>query len=297
MFVSAHSPLWTKHRERISLGAAIVALALALAYAFTLSGHSRSFFLYYNVPIAAPFAVFVIERTLGRERGWVIDGSVVALAIARAFLPLGGFSGHVLFTGYASLAARTRTGRISARLVLLEVLIVKLGLWGDFWTPLGGVLIALAAWWILRQVHSAHREHGRLDWLVATFATFVALTIALGYYRQHFDAERWQNDPASYRSVRSARAAAHRVRGVSAGEACQLLTGELCPVSSGTSVFHYELNQPCAYRSSDTDCVLAVRVVNERVVAAWLDPGYGQPASIECLYGCREGSLRDLNGS
>lgn len=122
----------------------------ALAYAFAtlrLSGEEQFYFLYYNVPIAAPFSAFVLERSL-RRNGLILpafDVGVVSLALARAVFPVPGYSGHVLFLLYALFSSRSKTVRILSALVLAQVLVVKFALWNDFVTPLGAAALAALA--------------------------------------------------------------------------------------------------------------------------------------------------------
>jgi hypothetical protein len=109
-----------------------------------------STFLYYSVPIAAPFAAFLTERAVGRERcsPMVVDASVLALSLARAFLPVSG-------RPRALLRVR-RAVEPPARAALLRaprprgVAVIKLFLWGDTTTLLGGLAVAAVAAWIRR---------------------------------------------------------------------------------------------------------------------------------------------------
>lgn len=137
----------SRRTEWLVLGSAIGGVALALSYAFSLTGEHRDYFLYYNVPIAAPFAAFLVERSMerSRPRALLVDASVVALALARVLVPVPMCSGHVLFTCYAALSSRTRTGRVASVLVLVEVIAIKLFLWGDFATLAGGLGVAVVA--------------------------------------------------------------------------------------------------------------------------------------------------------
>ncbi|MGE0792284.1 MAG: hypothetical protein AB7S26_41810 [Sandaracinaceae bacterium] len=145
--------------ERLVLGAGIAGVAIALSYAASLIGEHRDYFLYYNVPIAAPFAAFLAERLIQRAgpRAALIDASVVALALSRVFVPVPFCSGHALFCGYATLSAQSRTGRLLDVLVLVEVIAIKVLLWHDFATLTGGLAIAALASLVRRWCGAAPR--------------------------------------------------------------------------------------------------------------------------------------------
>jgi hypothetical protein len=126
-----------------ALGTALVCAVAMLRY----SGEQQFYFLYYNVPIAAPFSAFVLERLL-RRRGLplaVFDVGVVSLALTRAVFPVPGYSGHVLFLLYALFSGRSKSVRVLSALVLAQVLVVKFAFWNDFVTPAGAAAIAALA--------------------------------------------------------------------------------------------------------------------------------------------------------
>lgn len=145
--------------ERIILGVAFVGVALVLGYALTLSGEQRDYFLYYNVPIAAPFAGFVAERAMGwrRTRGLLVDAGVVTLALARVFVAVPACSGHALFCAYAGLSTRSATVRALGLSVLAEVAFIKVVLWRDFTTLAGGLVVAGVASLLYSSARSASR--------------------------------------------------------------------------------------------------------------------------------------------
>ncbi len=168
----------------ILAGAGLGVLALLL-YAFQQHCQSSlTYFLYYNVPIAAPFAAFLIERLysiretrsddLARSPASgvahdgtmsafapsfhfgarvLLDGTVVIMSLARAVLPMSyGYSGHAFFLAFATFTARSAALRILSLLVLLEVLAIKLFLWHDFQTPSGSIVLATLVTAIYRKL-------------------------------------------------------------------------------------------------------------------------------------------------
>ena len=124
-------------------------VAVATFFGLRLSGEQRFYHFYYDVPIAAPFSAFVLERSLRfRRSGYVVntfDAGVVCVALARAFLPVPGYSGHVLFLLYALFISQSKTIRVLCALVLCQVLVVKFAFWNDYTTPLGAAGIASVA--------------------------------------------------------------------------------------------------------------------------------------------------------
>jgi hypothetical protein len=104
-------------------------------------------FLVYNVPIAVPFALFSLER--GRERAtrpraaFALDALVLALALARVFVPPFPYaSGHALFAAYAAATAARWPLRATASLVLIEVAVVKLFFSGGWVSLVAGLALA-----------------------------------------------------------------------------------------------------------------------------------------------------------
>lgn len=128
------------------VGAALGVLA-ALAWFSARGGGPSVYDLYYNVPIAAPFAAFLVERALAARRlaSLLVDASVVSISLARVVFPVPGYSGHALFLFFAFATARGRALRILSGLVLAEVLFIKFALWGDFVTVGGSAVIGALA--------------------------------------------------------------------------------------------------------------------------------------------------------
>lgn len=144
------------------LGALVGTAAVVALFAVRSSGEQRVYNFYYNVPIAAPFAAFVLERLVRFRRHALLvsafDVGIVLVALARAFMPVPGYSGHVLFLLFALFSSRSKTVRILSALVLCQVLVVKFAFWNDFATPLGATGIATVAL-LVRGKLDADPEH------------------------------------------------------------------------------------------------------------------------------------------
>lgn len=139
-----------------------IAFTALLAAAAYLHGSSPTFALY-NLPIAIPFALFLLERwtfhrTSRSARRIALDLAVLALALTRAFYPGPFVSGHLLFLTHAALTGQTPSTRVSATLVLLEVLFMKLVLFHDPVTPAGALTLALLAHLAWNRQRSAVRS-------------------------------------------------------------------------------------------------------------------------------------------
>lgn len=124
----------------ISLGAALVFAAAAI---LRYEGDRQFFMLYYVTPIGVPFVAFLLDRAERfRERKAVhrvIDLIAVGLSLVRAFYPLPIISGHALFLMYALLTTQSWPARVTAAVVFLQVMYLKLFSWHDP-TWIGGML-------------------------------------------------------------------------------------------------------------------------------------------------------------
>lgn len=141
-------------RWRCQLTQAIFSVAFAALFALLawLLWRPGWLFYYYNVPIAVPFAAFVLERVVELRRCRIgakaiaavgLDVLVISVAMVRAFYPIPFISGHVLFTAYAVFTGRHTFGRTVAGVVLVQVLFTKIVLWGDNVTMWGALLLSL----------------------------------------------------------------------------------------------------------------------------------------------------------
>jgi hypothetical protein len=128
----------------ISLGVSLLVSAItALTITMFFHGKDRIYLLYYFVPILFPAITWFFERVSRGSRlkvsQWTIDGVVVAVSVARSFLPIPLISGHALFLTYSLFTTDTWIPRVTAALILSEICYIKLFLWHD-WTFYGGVI-------------------------------------------------------------------------------------------------------------------------------------------------------------
>lgn len=137
----------------------IASLAGALAYGvfatLRFTGDTLSSQYVYVVPIVVPFVAFLFDRAKELRTAsfaiLAIDALVVVTSIlrARGYVPL--VSGHALFLIYAVLRPGSLVTRVTAALVMLEVIYLKFFVWHDFITPTTGTALALIAALITRR--------------------------------------------------------------------------------------------------------------------------------------------------
>jgi len=116
-------------------------------------GDLRRHFMYV-LPIIVPFVAFLFDRgdqirTAGWPE-WVIDVVVVATSILRALGVIPMISGHALFLAYAIARPGSWLTKITAIMVMLQVLYLKIFVWNDQVTPFTGIAAGLTAALIVR---------------------------------------------------------------------------------------------------------------------------------------------------
>jgi len=134
-----------------------VSLLAILCFCFAtiiLSNGRKSFYsLYYVAPIGVPFIAFIFDRAeRWREFTFVmlmVEVIAVGLSMARAKVAIPFLSGHALFLTYAILTYKNLTAHITAMLVMIEVLYLKLFVWHDL-EVFGGILFGVIAGIIFR---------------------------------------------------------------------------------------------------------------------------------------------------
>jgi hypothetical protein len=103
----------------------------------------------YVVPIVVPFVAFLFDRAERiRDPNFTtlaIDAVVVGTAMMRVIGNVPYVSGHALFLIYALLRRGSKITRITAGLVMLEVIYLKFFVWHDLITPVTGAALATVA--------------------------------------------------------------------------------------------------------------------------------------------------------
>lgn len=108
----------------------------------------------YVLPIIVPFVAFLLDRGAQvRTAGWqesVIDFIVVAVSILRALGVIPLISGHALFLTYAIVRPGSWLTKVTALLVMVQVLYLKIFIWDDQVTPFTGIAAGLMAALLVR---------------------------------------------------------------------------------------------------------------------------------------------------
>lgn len=143
------------HDPLFALSLSLAGASLYAIYAtIRFSGDKLSNQYYYVVPIIVPFVAFILERLSGVRqttvRRTLVDALVVATAMWRVVGDVPYVSGHALFLTYAVVLARSRFAQVSAAVVMVEVIYLKVFVWQD-WVTLSvgmalGVIAAMVNW-------------------------------------------------------------------------------------------------------------------------------------------------------
>lgn len=103
----------------------------------------------YVLPIIVPFTAFIFDRARHFPDAalieLIVDSAVVVTSIMRMLGVVPFVSGHALFLTYAIARPGTRLTKITAALVMLQVIYMKLFLWHDRVSPVAGTILGLLA--------------------------------------------------------------------------------------------------------------------------------------------------------
>jgi len=146
------------HPVTVSVFALLGVLSYAAWMRWRFPGGDLSHHYFYVLPIIVPFVAFLFSRAQGfRQAGLLelsIDTLVVIASISRmlGYVPL--ISGHALFLTYAIARPGSRLTRITAALVMLQVIYLKFFIWHDLITPVTGIILGVIAGFIVRRYGS-----------------------------------------------------------------------------------------------------------------------------------------------
>ena len=120
----------------------------------------------YVVPIVVPFLSFLLDRSERIKRssiaGLAVDFLVVGTSMMRVIGNVPYISGHTLFLSYAILGPASRVTRITASLVMLEVIYLKYFVWHDPITSSTGIVLGTIAAVIARRFERKVEPENRL---------------------------------------------------------------------------------------------------------------------------------------
>lgn len=143
----------------------IFSLSGALVYALwasrRFSGAGLSNQYVYVVPIVVPFIAFLFDRLAeirdGRHLCFLIDALVVGTAMMRVVSNLPFVSGHALFLTYAIWRPGSLVTRVTAAIVMVEVVYLKFFVWRDLVTPVTGIALGLFSAAMVRRLTPSGR--------------------------------------------------------------------------------------------------------------------------------------------
>lgn len=174
------------HPGSVLIFSLLGALLYAVWITWRFPGGDLSHHYVYVVPIVVPFVAFLFDRAqsylrervalmIGRQtagaggRGrpsahaggsdysLVIDALVVGVSLLRMAGKVPAVSGHALFLIYAILRPGSRVTRITAGVVMLEVIYLKFFVWHDLISPVTGTALAVAAALMIRRYERTNR--------------------------------------------------------------------------------------------------------------------------------------------
>lgn len=125
------------------------ALLYAVWVTWSFGGHGLTNQYLYVVPIVVPFVSFLFDRAEQvrqlRIAGLVVDVVVVGAAMMRVVGNVPLVSGHTLFLTYAMLGPGSRVTRITASIVMIEVIYLKYFVWHDSISSSIGLALGIVA--------------------------------------------------------------------------------------------------------------------------------------------------------
>ena len=138
-------------------GAALVALYLLRSEHVRQSVYDPAGTFWYFVPLMVPCFAFLIERLEHVRKASVLQHSADLLVFGIAAGRVMGrevmhISGHTVLLSYMLVSSKSNIVRISSVLVLVQTLILKYYVWGDFVTSNVGLVLGCALALIVRWV-------------------------------------------------------------------------------------------------------------------------------------------------
>jgi len=146
----------------VCAGLGILSYVMYMRWRFP--GGDLSHHFSYVLPIIVPFMAFVFDRAKHLPEAalleLIVDSAVVATALLRAMGDVPLVSGHALFLTYAMARPGTPLTIITAAIVMIQVIYLKIFAWHDPISPATGIILGLLAALIVRR--AARRTSSRL---------------------------------------------------------------------------------------------------------------------------------------
>lgn len=109
----------------------------------------------YVLPIIVPCVSFIFDRARRFSEDTLSELTIDSAVVLTSFLRMMGIvplvSGHALFLTYAIARPGSRLTKITAALVMLQVIYLKFLVWHDWVSPITGTILGLLAAFIIRR--------------------------------------------------------------------------------------------------------------------------------------------------
>ena len=133
----------------VLLGALLVMVSYVAFMRWRHPGGDLSNNFFYVLPIIVPFVAFVFDRAERLRSASLIELTIDCVVVGTAMMRVIGdvpfVSGHALFLTYAITRPGTWLTKVTASLVMMQVLYLKFFVWRDSITPVTGIALGLLA--------------------------------------------------------------------------------------------------------------------------------------------------------
>jgi len=109
----------------------------------------------YVLPIIVPCVAFIFDRARDFSETTLLELAIDSAVVVTSFMRMMGVvplvSGHALFLTYAIARPGSRLTKITAALVMLQVIYLKFLVWHDWLSPITGITLGLLAAFVVRR--------------------------------------------------------------------------------------------------------------------------------------------------
>ena len=110
----------------------------------------------YVLPIIVPCVAFIFDRARHFSGATLLELTIDVAIVVTSFMRMMGavplVSGHALFLSYAIARPGSRLTKITAALVMLQVIYLKFFVWHDRVSPTTGIILGLLAAFAVRRL-------------------------------------------------------------------------------------------------------------------------------------------------
>ena len=143
------------HPLFVLAAAALVMLGYTGLMRWRFPGGDLSNHFMYVLPIIVPCVAFIFDRARHFSEATLLELTIDVAVVVTSFMRMMGavplVSGHALFLTYAIARPGSRLTKITAALVMLQVIYLKFFVWHDRVSPTTGIILGLLAAFIVRR--------------------------------------------------------------------------------------------------------------------------------------------------